>query len=63
MSKRKCRAASTTTAIQTQLDLLFEFCQWALDKFFTPGATHMTLHRGVDALEDHASSSGAATGS
>ncbi|WP_342395128.1 NAD(+)--dinitrogen-reductase ADP-D-ribosyltransferase [Rhodoblastus sp. 17X3] len=40
-------------SIQTQLDLLFEFCQWALAKYFAPGATHLTLHRGVNALEDH----------
>lgn len=40
-------------SIQTQLDLLFEFCQWALDRFFAPDATHMILHRGVNALEDH----------
>lgn len=40
-------------SIQTQLDLLFEFCQWSLDKFFAPGASHLTLYRGVNALEDH----------
>jgi NAD+--dinitrogen-reductase ADP-D-ribosyltransferase len=40
-------------SIQTQLDLLFEFCQWSISQFFAPGATHLTLHRGVNALEDH----------
>jgi NAD+--dinitrogen-reductase ADP-D-ribosyltransferase len=40
-------------SILTQLDLLFEFCQWALATFFAPGRTHVTLHRGVNALEDH----------
>ena len=40
-------------SILTQLDLLFEFCQWALSRFFAPGQSHITLHRGVNALEDH----------
>lgn len=40
-------------SILTQLDLLFEFCQWALAKFFAPGQTHVTLHRGVNTLEEH----------
>lgn len=40
-------------AIHTQLDLLYEFCQWAIRAFFAPGATHFTLHRGVNRLEDH----------
>ena len=40
-------------SIQTQLDLLYEFCQWGLSAFFAPGATHLTLHRGVNALEHH----------
>jgi NAD+---dinitrogen-reductase ADP-D-ribosyltransferase len=38
-------------SIQTQLDLLYEYCQWALAAFFAPGAAHLTLHRGVNALE------------
>ncbi len=40
-------------SIQTQLDLLYEFCQWTLARFFAPGGTHLTLHRGVNVLEDH----------
>ncbi len=40
-------------SILTQLDLLFEFCQWALAKFCARGQTHVTLHRGVNALEEH----------
>ncbi|HUO55539.1 MAG TPA: NAD(+)--dinitrogen-reductase ADP-D-ribosyltransferase [Rhodoblastus sp.] len=40
-------------SIHAQLDLLFEFCQWAVARFFAPGAEHLTLHRGVNALEDH----------
>ncbi len=40
-------------SILTQLDLLYEFCQWALAKFYAPGQRRLTLHRGVNALEDH----------
>lgn len=40
-----------TNSIQTQLDLVYEFCQWALAAFFAPGATHLTLYRGVNASE------------
>jgi NAD+--dinitrogen-reductase ADP-D-ribosyltransferase len=40
-------------AIYTQLDLLYEFCQWALDRFAAPGETHLTLHRGVNAFDEH----------
>lgn len=40
-------------SILTQLDLLYEFCQWALDRFVAPGQTHMTLHRGVYDFDEH----------
>lgn len=40
-------------AIYTQLDLLYEFCQWALDRFIAPGETHLTLHRGVNDFDEH----------
>jgi NAD+--dinitrogen-reductase ADP-D-ribosyltransferase len=40
-------------SIHAQLDLLYEYCQWALAKFLAPGVEHLTLHRGVNALEDH----------
>jgi NAD+--dinitrogen-reductase ADP-D-ribosyltransferase len=40
-------------SIYTQLDLLYEFCQWALDRFAAPGQTHLTLHRGVNAFDEH----------
>ena len=35
-------------AIWVQLDLLFEFCQWAIRRFAFPGQTHLTLYRGVN---------------
>ena len=40
-------------AIWVQLDLLFEFCQWAIRRFAFPGKTHLTLFRGVNAFDEH----------
>jgi NAD+---dinitrogen-reductase ADP-D-ribosyltransferase len=40
-------------SIHTQLDLLFEFCQWALARLVAPGKTHLTLYRGVNAFDEH----------
>lgn len=39
--------------IWVQLDLLFEFCQWAIARFAFPGETHLMLYRGVNALDEH----------
>ncbi|ARE39944.1 NAD(+)--dinitrogen-reductase ADP-D-ribosyltransferase [Rhodovulum sp. P5] len=40
-------------AIWVQLDLLFEFCQWAIRRFAFPGQTHLTLYRGVNDVDRH----------
>jgi NAD+---dinitrogen-reductase ADP-D-ribosyltransferase len=40
-------------AIWVQLDLLFEFCQWAIRRFVFPGQTHLTLYRGINAFDEH----------
>ena len=40
-------------AIYIQLDLLFEFCQWALERLVLPGETHLTLYRGVNSFDEH----------
>ncbi len=40
-------------SIYAQLDLLFEYCQWAIARFWRPNHTHVTLYRGVNALKDH----------
>ncbi|WP_420133245.1 NAD(+)--dinitrogen-reductase ADP-D-ribosyltransferase [Rhodopseudomonas sp.] len=40
-------------AITVQLDLLFEFCQWALAHFAAAGSSHVTLYRGVNAFDEH----------
>ncbi|WP_413437090.1 NAD(+)--dinitrogen-reductase ADP-D-ribosyltransferase [Sulfuriferula sp. GW1] len=40
--------------IHTQLDLLYEFCQWSIGRWFQPGRHHVTLYRGVnDFREDN----------
>lgn len=40
-------------AIYMQLDLLYEFCQWALARFAAPGRTHVRLYRGVNNFDEH----------
>lgn len=40
-------------AILVQLDLLFEFCQWAIARFAFPGQSHLTLYRGINAVDRH----------
>jgi NAD+--dinitrogen-reductase ADP-D-ribosyltransferase len=40
-------------AIYVQLDLLFEFCQWALAHLVAPDRAHVTLYRGVNSFDEH----------
>jgi len=40
-------------SIFCQLDMLYEFCQWTLDRFAAVGRTHLTLYRGVNGFEEH----------
>ena len=40
-------------AIYIQLDLLFEFCQWVLDRLVLPGESHITLYRGINSFDEH----------
>ena len=40
-------------AIQTQLDLLYEFSQWALARYHAPGQTHVRLYRAVNDFDEH----------
>ncbi len=35
-------------AIHSQLDLLYEFCQWSLTRWMRPRRRHLTLYRGVN---------------
>ena len=38
--------------IQAQLDLMYEFCQWALSRFAATGQKHMRLYRGANDLRE-----------
>jgi len=40
-------------SIMAQLDLLYEFCQWALCRFAFPDDSHVTLYRGVNDFHEH----------
>jgi NAD+---dinitrogen-reductase ADP-D-ribosyltransferase len=40
-------------AIYVQLDQLFEFCQWVLERFAAPDRTHLTLYRGINSFDEH----------
>ena len=39
-------------SIYTQIDLLYEFCQWAAPRLH-PGVTHLTLYRGINSFDEH----------
>jgi NAD+--dinitrogen-reductase ADP-D-ribosyltransferase len=39
-------------AIQMQLDLLYEFCQWMLVRFHSTGKKHLQLYRGTNDLRE-----------
>jgi NAD+---dinitrogen-reductase ADP-D-ribosyltransferase len=42
-----------SNAIQTQLDMLFEFCQWSLHRYHSVGQRHVTLYRGTNDYLEH----------
>ncbi|MBU1222757.1 MAG: NAD(+)--dinitrogen-reductase ADP-D-ribosyltransferase [Gammaproteobacteria bacterium] len=51
--EEKMSSRFSNNDIYTQLDLLYEFCQWSLARWFLPGQHHLTLYRGVnDFCED-----------
>ncbi len=51
--EQKMSSRFHNNAIYVQLDLLYEFCQWALAHFAAPGQTHLTLYRGVYDFKEH----------
>lgn len=51
--EEKMNSRFHNNAIQTQLDLLYEFSQWALARFFCHGRKHLTLYRGVNDFAEH----------
>lgn len=40
-------------SIYSQLDLIYEFCQWALARHISPGSRHLRLYRGVNDFDEH----------
>ncbi len=40
-------------SINLQLDLLYEYSQWALAHYCAPGRKHLTLYRGVNDFKEH----------
>ncbi len=50
--EEKMNSRYHNNCIFMQLDLLYEYCQWVIARFRYPAATHKTLYRGVNALDD-----------
>lgn len=50
--EEKMSSRFNNNEIQTQLDLLYEFCQWALMRFVAVGRKHLKLFRGTNDLRD-----------
>lgn len=51
--EERMAAAFHRNAIHLQLDLLYEYCQWALSTHILPGRRHLRLHRGVTSFDEH----------
>lgn len=51
-TEEKMSSRFHANAIYLQLDLLYEFCQWTLGRFFLGGRKHVTLYRGVNSYEE-----------
>ncbi len=50
--EEKMSSRFNNNGIQTQFDLLYEFCQWALFRFVAIGRKHLPLYRGTNDLRD-----------
>jgi NAD+---dinitrogen-reductase ADP-D-ribosyltransferase len=51
--EEKMNSRYHNNCIYMQLDLLYEYCQWVIERFNFPATTHKTLYRGVNALDEH----------
>lgn len=51
--EEKMHSRYHNNCIYMQLDLLYEYCQWIIERFQRPAARHKTLYRGVNALSEH----------
>jgi len=50
--EEKMNSRYHNNCIYMQLDLLYEYCQWIIEHYHVPAASHKTLFRGVNTLED-----------
>lgn len=50
--EEKMNSRYHNNCIYMQLDLLYEFCQWVIERFQWPAARHKTLYRGVNSLNE-----------
>lgn len=50
--EEKMNSRYHNNCIYMQLDLLYEYCQWIIERFGIPAASHKTLYRGIDCLDD-----------
>jgi len=50
--EEKMNSRYHNNCIYMQLDLLYEYCQWVVQHFQCPAASHKTLYRGVNSLDN-----------
>ena len=50
--EEKMHSRYHNNCIYMQLDLLYEYCQWIIERFQFPATTHKTLFRGVNNLDE-----------
>lgn len=50
--EEKMNSRYHNNAIYMQLDLLYEFCQFALQKYLSPQPGYKTLYRGVESIDE-----------
>jgi NAD+--dinitrogen-reductase ADP-D-ribosyltransferase len=51
--EEKMHSRYHNNCIYMQLDLLYEYCQWIVERFQFPESTHKTLFRGVNTLDEN----------
>lgn len=51
--EEKMNSRYHNNCIYMQLDLLYEFCQWIVERFQFPAVSHKTLYRGVNDLDEY----------
>ena len=52
--EEKMNSRYHNNCIYMQLDLVYEYCQWVVERFGFPATKHITLYRGVNSIGGHA---------